>query len=163
MEGPPKYATNTDDAAIVWHALEKNMTIPAIDPVFRKISQDPFARWLGIELQELGAGYSRVAMMLTPQMVNFHGIPHGGAIFSLADAAFAAAGNSHGQAAVALSMTIQYLAAAEPGTRLVAEAQELRKGHRTGFYQITVKTEAGELIAACQAVVHRKRESLIAG
>lgn len=139
------------------------MTIPASDPVFRKIGQDPFARWLGIELKELRPGYSRVAMTLTPQMVNFHGTPHGGVVFSLADAAFAAAGNSHGQAAVALSMTIQYLAAAEPGTRLVAEAQELRKGHRTGFYQIMVKTEAGELIAACQAVVHRKSEPLIAG
>ena len=139
------------------------MTIPASDPVFRKIGQDPFARWLGIELKELRPGSSRVAMTLTPQMVNFHGTPHGGVVFSLADAAFAAAGNSHGQAAVALSMTIQYLAAAEPGTRLVAEAQELRKGHRTGFYQIMVKTEAGELIAACQAVVHRKSEPLIAG
>ena len=139
------------------------MTIPASDPVFRKIGQDPFARWLWIELKELRPGYSRVAMTLTPQMVNFHGTPHGGVVFSLADAAFAAAGNSHGQAAVALSMTIQYLAAAEPGTRLVAEAQELRKGHRTGFYQIMVKTEAGELIAACQAVVHRKSEPLIAG
>ncbi|MFI5338699.1 MAG: hydroxyphenylacetyl-CoA thioesterase PaaI [Candidatus Methylomirabilales bacterium] len=139
------------------------MTIPASDPLFRKINQDPFAKSMGIELQELRPGYSRVAMTLTPEMVNFHGTPHGGAIFSLADAAFAAAGNSHGQAAVALSMTIQYLAAAEPGTRLVAEAQELRKGNRTGFYQITVKTESGELIATCQAVVHRKSELLIGG
>lgn len=139
------------------------MAIPANDPVFRKISQDPFARSLGIELQELRPGYSRVAMTLTPQMVNFHGIPHGGAIFTLADAAFAAAANSHGQMAVALSMTIHYLAAAQPGTRLVAEAQEQRKGHRTGFYQIMVKTEGGDLIASCQAVVHRKREPLVEG
>jgi len=137
------------------------MTAGANDALFRKINQDPFANWMGIELQELRPGYSRVAMMLTPQMVNFHGIPHGGAIFSLADAAFAAAGNSHGQAAVALSMTINYLAAASPGARLVAEAQELRKGHRSGFYQIMVRTESGDLVAACQAVVHRKNESLV--
>jgi acyl-CoA thioesterase len=137
------------------------MTIPASDPVYQKISQDPFARWMGIELQELRPGYSRVAMMLTPQMVNFHGIPHGGAIFALADAAFAAASNSHGQTAVALSMTINYLAAATPGARLVAEAQELRKGNRSGFYQIMVRTESGDLITACQAVVHRKGESLV--
>lgn len=131
------------------------------DPVFRKISQDPFAKWMGIELQELRPGYSRVAMTLTPQMVNFHGIPHGGAIFSLADAAFAAAGNSHGQMAVALSMTINYLAATVPGVRLVAEANELRKGHRSGFYEIRIKTDGGDLIATCQAVVHRKGESFV--
>ena len=137
------------------------MTIQTTDPVFRRISQDPFARWLGIELQELRPGYSRVAMTVTPRMLNFHGIPHGGAIFSLADAAFAAAGNSHGQTAVALSMTINYLAATAPGTRLVAEAQELRKGNRSGFYQIAVKTEGGDLIAACQAMIHRKKDSFV--
>jgi acyl-CoA thioesterase len=131
------------------------------DPVFSKISQDPFARWMGIALEELRPGYSRVSMTLTSQMVNFHGIPHGGAIFSLADAAFAAAGNSHGQTAVALSMTIHYLAATTPGTRLVAEAQEIRKGRRAGFYDIRVKAESGDLIAACQAVVHRKEQSIV--
>src|SRR5574342_1113136 len=123
------------------------MDIQASDPVFQKISQDPFARRMGIELQDLRPGYSRLAMTVTPRMLNFHGIPHGGAIFSLADAAFAAASNSHGQTAVALSMTIQYLAAAPSGARLVAEAQELRKGHRSGFYQISVGTEGGDLVA----------------
>ncbi|HSD50503.1 MAG TPA: hotdog fold thioesterase, partial [Candidatus Methylomirabilis sp.] len=83
------------------------------------------------------------------------------AVFSLADAAFAAASNSHGQTALALSMTISYLAATPANARLVAEAQELRKGHRAGFYQITVRTEGGELVATCQAVVHRKRESIV--
>ena len=87
------------------------------------------------------------------------GFPRG--TVSLADAAFAAAGNSHGQTALALSMTISYLAATSAGTRLVAEAQELRKGHRSGFYQITVKTEGGELVATCQAVVHRKKDSFV--
>ena len=137
------------------------MTPQPSDPIFRKISQDPFARWLGIELQELRPGYGRVAMTVTPQMLNFHGIPHGGAIFSLADAAFAAASNSHGQTALALSMTIHYLAAAAPGARLVAEAQEMRKGNRSGFYQIAITTEGGDLVASCQGVVHRRRESFL--
>lgn len=137
------------------------MAIQVSDPVFQKISQDPFARWMGIELQELRPGYSRLTMTVTPRMLNFHGIPHGGAVFSLADAAFAAASNSHGQTALALSMTISYLAATAAGTRLVAEAQEVRKGHRAGFYQITVRTEGGDLVATCQAVVHRKKDSFV--
>jgi len=137
------------------------MTLPAKDPIFSKISQDPFAKRMGIDLQEVRPGYSRASMTLTPDMLNFHGIPHGGAIFSLADAAFAAASNSHGQTAVALSVTISFLAAAEAGLRLVAEAQELRKGHRSGFYQITVREETGDLIATCQAVVYRKQEFFV--
>jgi len=137
------------------------MSPQASNQIFKAISADPFARLVGIEYQEMRPGYGRTAMTVTPQMLNAHGIPHGGAIFSLADSAFAAASNSHGQVAVALSMSINFLAAATPGTRLVAEAEELRKGHRAGFYQITVKTEAGDPIAILQAVVHRKKESLL--
>jgi acyl-CoA thioesterase len=129
--------------------------------VFEAISADPFGRLVGIEYQEVRPGYGRTAMTVTPQLLNGHGIPHGGAIFTLADSAFAAASNSHGQVAVALSLSINFLAAAAPGSRLVAEAQELRKGHRAGFYQITVKTDAGDPIAVLQAVVHRKKESLL--
>jgi acyl-CoA thioesterase len=137
------------------------MPSQASDQIFAAISRDPFAKSVGIEYQEVRPGYGRTSMMVTTQTLNSHGIPHGGAIFSLADSAFAAASNSHGQVAVALSMTMSFLGTAPLGTRLVAEAQELRKGHRAGFYQITVKTEAGDLIAVCQAVVHRKKESVL--
>jgi acyl-CoA thioesterase len=125
-----------------------------------RIEADPFARFLGIELVELGQGYSRMAMTLQPQMVNFHGIPHGGAIFSLADAAFAAASNSHGQVAVALSMTINYRTAVSPGTRLLAEAVEVSLGGRTGLYRITVTTADSPetLVAVCDGTVYRKKE-----
>jgi len=122
----------------------------------RLIASDPYACSLGIELLELRPGYSRLAMVLRAAMVNFHGAPHGGAIFSLADAAFAAAANSHGEAAVALTMTIHYLSTVPPGTRLLAEGRELRRGRQAGFYRIEVTTEAGEPVAACQAVVHRR-------
>lgn len=137
------------------------MAEQASEQLFKAISNDSFARMVGIEYQEVRPGYGRTAMTVTPQMLNALGIPHGGAIFSLADSAFAAASNSHGQVAVALSMSINFLAAAAPGTRLVAEAQELRKGYRAGFYQITVTSEAGDPIAVLQAVVHRRRDSIL--
>jgi acyl-CoA thioesterase len=133
------------------------------EQIFKAISADPFARLVGIEYQEVRPGYGRTAMTVTPEILNGQGIPHGGAIFTLADSAFAAASNSHGQVALALSVSINFLAAAAPGARLVAEAQELRKSHRAGFYQITVKTDAGDPIAVLQAVVHRKKESLLTG
>ena len=71
-------------------------------------SRDEFAKHLGIELLELKPGYCRVAMNLQPYMLNGLGIPHGSVIFSLADFAFAAACNSHGKTAVALSMDIHF-------------------------------------------------------
>ena len=88
-------------------------------------------------------------------MVNFQGSPHGGVIFSLADVAFGAACNSHGHDAVALSVTINYLAAVTPDSVLLAEAREIKQGRRAGFYELRVSTEDGRAVATAQAVAHR--------
>jgi acyl-CoA thioesterase len=121
-----------------------------------RIAADPYGRWLGIELLELRPGYCRAALTLLPHMVNFHGSPHGGAIFSLADFAFGGACNGHGVPAVALTVTIQFLAAARAGQRLVAEARETRQGKRAGFFAMTVTDHAdGTVVAMGQAVSMR--------
>jgi acyl-CoA thioesterase len=125
------------------------------------ISQDPFARFLGIELLELREGYSKMALTVGEHMLNFHGLPHGGVIFSLADAAFAAACNSYGQAAVALNVNISFLAAVEVGTRLIAEGTEEHVGGRTGLYRLAVTTENGTLVALCHGTAYRKKQPLI--
>ena len=90
-----------------------------------RIRADPWARAVGIEFVELRRGYCRLRLRLQPHMVNFQGFPHGGVIFTLADVAFGAACNSHGEPAVALSVTINYLAAVTPDATLVAEAREV--------------------------------------
>ena len=126
-----------------------------VEAVRAQVSADPYARSLGIELLELAPGYCRAALRLGAATTNFQGSPHGGAIFSLADFAFSAACNSHGEPAVALSVTIHYLAAAAPDARLTAEAREQRQGKRAGFYGIVVRDDDGTLIASAQAVAFR--------
>jgi acyl-CoA thioesterase len=120
-----------------------------------RLTSDPWARSLGIEFLELRRGYCRLALPLQPHMLNFQGAPHGGVIFSLADVAFSLACNSHGVPAVALSVTISYLAAAPPGGRLVAEGRERKQGRRAGFYDITVSTAGGTVVAVVHCVAHR--------
>jgi len=128
-----------------------------------KFREDSYAELLGIELLEVKPGYSSLSMMVREDMINFNGIPHGGAIFSLADCAFAAASNSHGQVAVALNIEISYLRMVEPGMKLVAEATEEHLGKRTALYHITVSTDEGDLVASCHGVVYRKRERFLGG
>jgi acyl-CoA thioesterase len=120
-----------------------------------RIRSEPWARALGVEYLELKRGYCRVALTLTSDMLNFQGYPHGGVIFSLADIAFGAACNSHGEPAVALSMTISFLAAVRPGSRLIAEGRERKQGRRAGFYDITVSADGGVLAAVVHCVAHR--------
>lgn len=125
------------------------------------IAQDPFARHLGATYEAIEPGYSRVTLTVTETMLNFHGITHGGLVFSLADMAFAAASNAHGQTAVALSMSINFTKATRPGDRLIAEATEVHLGGRTAIYDITVTDGQGNLVAKTQATVYRKRESVL--
>lgn len=123
--------------------------------------RDLFANRLGIELLELQPGYCRVGLDLAPYMVNGLGIPHGAAIFALADFAFAAACNSYGQTAVALSMDIHFLSSPGPGTRLTAEASEVRRGRRTGLYRMVVRTEEEGLVAELHGMAYIKDERFL--
>lgn len=137
------------------------MTQPPGEPIpgetLARMQDDPWARALGIEYLEIRRGYCRLGLRLQPHMVNFQGFPHGGVIFSVADIAFGTACNSHGEPAVALSMTISFMTAVAPGSRLLAEAREVKQGRRAGFYQVAVSTEAGALVAQVHCVAHRVR------
>ncbi|MBI4634765.1 MAG: hotdog fold thioesterase [Candidatus Rokubacteria bacterium] len=123
------------------------------------IQNDPWTRSLGIEYLDLRQGYCRVSLKLQPHMVNFQGYPHGGVIFSLADVAFGAACNSHGEPSVALNVTISFLAAVKPDSRLIAEGREVKQGRRAGFYDIAVTTEDGTVVALVHCVSHRVSRS----
>ncbi len=123
------------------------------------IQQDAFARLLGAHVEILGPGHSRASLTITEQMTNFHGMTHGGVIFALGDLAFAAAGNSRGQVAVALNVNIHFLRPSTVGDRLVAEARERHLEGRTGLYDITVIEEtSGTLVACSQDLVYRKKQ-----
>jgi acyl-CoA thioesterase len=121
-----------------------------------EISREPFGRIFGFRLKELKPGYALVEMDVTERFQNSLGMVHGGAIFSLIDQAFQAAGNSHGTVAVALNMNISYFRPPKFGSILRAEAREINLTRRTGTYAIEVKDEEGALIANCQAMVYRK-------
>ena len=120
-----------------------------------RLQNEPWAHHLGVEYLELERGYCKVALTLAPHMLNHQGYPHGGVIFSLADIAFGAACNSHGEPAVALTMTISFLAAVPPGSRLVAEGRERKQGRSAGFYDVTVTAGTGALVACVHCVSHR--------
>ena len=121
---------------------------------------DLFAAHNQIELVEVGKGRGVARMRVGDLHLNGARIAHGGAIFALADLAFAAASNSHGTLAVAINASISYLKAVEKGTTLTAEAEEAARHPRLGSYTIRVTDEEGDLVAIFQGMVYRKKESL---
>jgi acyl-CoA thioesterase len=86
---------------------------------------------------------------------NSHGTVHGGAIFTLADTAFALASNSHGIPAAAINAHISYVKAATSGT-LYAVAEEFSVNPKIATYTVTVTDDTGEKIALFQGMVYRK-------
>lgn len=127
-----------------------------VDPETRaRIESDQFCATLGIELVALEPGFARTALTVSESLLNFHGTPHGGAIYSLADAAFAAASNSRGETAVALETNISYLDAVETGETLTATAEETHDGGRTAAYAVTVTDESDDRVATFRGRVYR--------
>ena len=126
------------------------------EAIFKKVKNEPFAQKFGIKLLDLDEGYSRVEMKFTPDMENFLGMAHGGALFALIDVAFETASNSHGTVAVALNMNITYIAPPSPESRLTAEAREISRTQRTAVYDIKLMDDQNHLIASCEALVYRK-------
>ena len=125
--------------------------------------RDPAVRAFGIRIDEVGPGFARLSMPVRDDMLNGHGLCHGGLIFTLADSAFAYACNSRNQNTVASGCTIDYLAPGQPGDVLVAEAVEQSLAGRTGVYDITVSNQDGKRLALFRGRSHSIKGGVLEG
>jgi acyl-CoA thioesterase len=120
---------------------------------------DRFARHSGIELLEIAPGRAKAKMTIADAHLNGVNVVHGGAIFTLADLAFAAASNSHGTVAVAINASIWFVKAGTQGT-LFAEAREVSRNPKLATYSITITDDAGEIVALFEGMVYRKKDQI---
>ncbi|MEP7191265.1 MAG: hydroxyphenylacetyl-CoA thioesterase PaaI [Actinomycetota bacterium] len=111
-------------------------------------ADDEASRSLGIELLDLAVDRARVRMIISPAMVNGHGIAHGGYLFMLADSAFSLACNSRGRLTVAAGADINFVAVARLGDVLVADATQQTTYGRSGLTDVTLTREADEAVIA---------------
>jgi acyl-CoA thioesterase len=130
-----------------------------MDDLMRFVDRDRFAKHLGVEMLEYSAGKAVARMAIGDHHLNSAGTVHGGAVFSLADAVFSVASNSHGTLAMAINVSISYFKAAKSGI-LYAEGREVSLNPKLATYLIDVKDEAGNAVALFQGTVYRKKETL---
>jgi acyl-CoA thioesterase len=100
-----------------------------------------------LKIEEARAQYVRVSMVVRPDMLNGHGIAHGGMIFALADSAFAYVCNGANHASVAAQASIVFLDKVAVGETLIAEAEEVAREGRAGVTRVAVRTSDGRSIA----------------
>ena len=101
----------------------------------------------GIIIEEARAGYARLSMVVRPDMLNGHGIVHGGMVFALADTAFAYVCNGRNEKTVAAQASIVFLDSAREGETLIAEGEAAATAGRSGVTRVTVRTADGRPIA----------------
>jgi acyl-CoA thioesterase len=117
-------------------------------------ANDHASRNLGIGVEEVRPGFALLRMTVRADMVNGHGMCHGGIVFALADSAFAVACNTYNEVTVAAAASIDFLASARVNDELTAEARELWRSKRSGIYEISVSNQRGETIALFRGRSH---------
>jgi acyl-CoA thioesterase len=108
---------------------------------------DRASQALGIQIVDVAPGRVRIEMTVRPDMVNGHGMCHGGIVFTFADSAFAFACNSHGEPMVAAGASIEFLAPTPLGERMSATAAEISRSARHGIYDVAVNDAGGKVLA----------------
>lgn len=123
--------------------------------------RDTGSQAMGIRLEEIRPGFARMTMAVRPDMLNGHGLCHGGFIFTLADSAFAYACNSGNHSTVASGCAIEFLAPGIQGDVLQAEAVEQSRTGKTGVYDITITNQDGKRIALFRGKSYQIRGEII--
>lgn len=111
------------------------------------IENDQFAKLVGLELVKVEVGYAEVKMAITDQHLNGVGIVQGGAIFTLADYAFAAAANAGGSVTIGINANITYSKPAK-GKTLLAKATETSSSRSLCNYTVDIFDEDNAVLVA---------------
>ena len=117
-----------------------------LDMVRERFSHDRFATVNGAVIEEIAEGYAKCSMRISDNHKNALGAVMGGAIFTLADFAFAVATNWQEQPVVSLDASITFLGKTK-GNILIAEEKKIRAGRRTCCYVVEITDELGSQIA----------------
>ena len=129
-----------------------------LDIVNTMMEKDAFSRWLGVQIEEISAGYARISMEVRKEMVNGFEVGHGGITFSLADSALAFASNSRGYLSLALENNINFTKRVSVGDVLTAETEELQNGRTIGVYKVSITNQNNDVVGEFRGTVYRSGE-----
>lgn len=118
----------------------------SIDEARAFFAGDRFATENGMTLDELDESHAVTSVEIGARHRNALGGVMGGAIFTLADLAFAALTNDRERSVVAQQVSVNYLAAPKGG-RLVATARYKKDGRSSCVVNVDIVDDSGREIA----------------
>ncbi len=129
------------------------------EQIAKLFEHDRFAGENGIRIVEVRPGFARTEMTVEPRHLNSIGILQGGALFTLADLAFAIACNSYGVVAVACQADVTFFKAVDSG-KLTATAEEISRTRKLSTCVVRITNEREELVALFKGVAYIKGSPL---
>jgi acyl-CoA thioesterase len=128
------------------------MELELIAKVFER---DQFARANGMRVVQVRPGFAQTEMTVEARHLNSVGVLQGGALFTLADLAFAVASNSHGVVALACQADMTWFKAVTSG-KLTATAEEIARTRKLSTCVVRITDESGELVAQFKGLAYIK-------
>ena len=127
------------------------------EDMLKLVENDRFAKYIGIKIIKVDKGYAVTQMEISENHLNGVGIVQGGAIFTLADYAFAVASNSKGFVTVGINANISYFKSPK-GKLLTAEAKEISSSRKLCNYIVDIFDDNNDLIAKFNATGYIKND-----
>lgn len=117
-------------------------------------TKDHFCKENGMKILSIAEGCAEAELLISEHHLNGMRAVQGGALFTLADFATAAAINSFGVAAVSMSASVSFIRPVLNMTRLTAVAKLVNKGKTTAILDVDVIGENGKIILHCMMTGH---------
>jgi len=119
------------------------MSIERAEIIRKAFDSDAYAAAQGFSLGEITEESVEVSVVVREDHLNFRGVLHGGALFSLADCAFSLASNAHGDSAMAIDTHLALTAPSRLGNTVTATATEITRGRTLATYRVDVVRDDG--------------------
>jgi acyl-CoA thioesterase len=123
--------------------------------IAKVFERDQFARANGMRVVQVRPGFAQTEMTVEARHLNSVGVLQGGALFTLADLAFAVASNSHGVMALACQADMTWFKAVTSG-KLTATAEEIARTRKLSTCVVRITDESGELVAQFKGLAYIK-------
>jgi len=121
-------------------------------------TKDRFGKHNGMEVIFTEPGRAIARMEIQQQHLNGIGTTHGGALFTLADLAFAAASNCGEEMVASINAAMSFVKATSSGV-LTAEAREIARSSKLVTYEARVTGSDGAVVAVFQGTGYIKKHS----
>ena len=122
----------------------------------QKLAANPFIKFVGIRVPQLGKGYARFLLPFKPELANTIGLMQGGVIAALADEAVAYALYSlvpDGETFNTVEMKINFLGAVKEG-EVEAEARITKRGRTISLGEVEVRQGERLIAKAMCTYIH---------